>query len=237
MIMIISLFSFLFLKHRVYSNCDVKSSRSSHVFRRHVSWLSWNPHLNSRSVVIVWSREGFLISLIQLFPSPRLQGHSIFNALPFHSPLSTLHSRFRFLFSFLENILTLWPNQRLRPWEPFSHCRPENFSRSLTMSARRPDITRTPRSSNLIFIQRSVEFSHLIGSAFSNISLNITGNPSFLIRCLTIMIGIYLDGGWKVEICGTKWRLDHVLEIVVEYEQFETFGICLLFIGLIILVD
>ena len=144
--MIISLFSFLFLKHRVYSNCDVKSSRSSHVFRRHVSWLSWNPHLNSRSVVIVWSREGFLISLIQLFPSPRLQGHSIFNALPFHSPLSTLHSRFRFLFSFLENILTLWPNQRLRPWEPFSHCRPENFSRSLTMSARRPDIARTPRS-------------------------------------------------------------------------------------------
>lgn len=96
MIMIISLFSFLFLKHRVYSNCDVKSSRSSHVFRRHVSWLSWNPHLNSRSVVIVWSREGFLISLIQLFPSPRLQGHSIFNALPFHSPLSTLHSPLSF---------------------------------------------------------------------------------------------------------------------------------------------
>lgn len=138
-------------------------------------------------------------------------------------PPYTLHSRFRFLFSFLENILTLWPNQRLRPWEPFSHCRPENFSRSLTMSARRPDIARTPRSSNLIFIQRSVEFSHLIGSAFSNISLNITGNPSFLIRCLTIMIGIYLDGGWWWRCMVEKLKFERRSE----HEEFETFGIVL----------
>lgn len=105
------------------------------------SRLSWSPHLNSRSVVIVWSREGFLISLIQLFPSPRSQRHSILDAPP---------PRFRFLFYCWR---TSWLSDRTSPTVRTLLSLKTFPARRLCLLAwYRSDPS---RSSNLIFIQRS----------------------------------------------------------------------------------
>lgn len=140
------------------------------------SRLSWSPHLNSRSVVIVWSREGFLISLIQLFPSPRSQRHSILDAPP---------PRFRFLFYCWR---TSWLSDRTSPTVRTLLSLKTFPARWLCLLAwYRSDPS---RSSNLIFIQRSPSSFPLLSV---RLSPKISEDPSFLIRCLTITIGIYLD--------------------------------------------
>lgn len=145
--------------------------------------------------MIVWSREGFLISLIQLFPSPRSQGHSILDAPP---------PRFRFLFYCWR---TSWLSDRTSSY----HENPSLTVDLKTFPARWLCLLAWYRSdsSNLIFIQRSP-------SSFPLLSVCLSPKISIFLDSL------FDHHDWNLSWWGTMAKFGNVWEVWEAFEYART---------------